>query len=102
MAGNKNFARVGEQAFQKMDKINAEVFTLTYGSMVQQLLKVSRHAPDALRALAGACARRRAPSGHVGVVARARRSAAADAAVPHTHPPPRQRAARRTTRTRQK
>ena len=32
-------ARVGEQAFQKMDKINAEVFTLTYGSMVQVLLK---------------------------------------------------------------
>ena len=35
----KNLARVGEQAFQKMDKINAEVFTLTYGSMVQVLLK---------------------------------------------------------------
>ena len=40
MAGSKNFTRAGEQAFQKMDKINAEVFTLTYGSMVQQLLKV--------------------------------------------------------------
>ncbi len=38
-AGGKNLARVGEQAFQKMDKINAEVFTLTYGSMVQTLLK---------------------------------------------------------------
>jgi hypothetical protein len=38
-AGGKNLARVGEQAFQKMDKINAEVFTLTYGSMVQILLK---------------------------------------------------------------
>ena len=37
--GGKNLARVGEQAFQKMDKINAEVFTLTYGSMVQVLLK---------------------------------------------------------------
>jgi hypothetical protein len=36
----KNYARTGEQAFQKMDKINAEVFTLTYGAMVQQLLKV--------------------------------------------------------------
>ena len=36
----KNLARTGEQAFQKMDKINAEVFTLTYGAMVQQLLKV--------------------------------------------------------------
>ncbi|KAJ1491084.1 trafficking protein particle complex subunit 3 [Baffinella frigidus] len=35
----KNLARTGEQAFQKMDKINAEVFTLTYGAMVQQLLK---------------------------------------------------------------
>ena len=41
MAGSKNFTRAGEQAFQKMDKINAEVFTLTYGSMVQQLLKVN-------------------------------------------------------------
>jgi hypothetical protein len=38
-AGGKNLARVGEQAFQKMDKINSEVFTLTYGSMVQTLLK---------------------------------------------------------------
>jgi hypothetical protein len=38
--GSKNYARLGEQAFQKMDKINAEVFTLTYGSMVQQLIKV--------------------------------------------------------------
>ena len=37
---SKNFTRMGEQVFQKMDKINAEVFTLTYGSMVQQLLKV--------------------------------------------------------------
>jgi hypothetical protein len=27
----KNFTRAGEQTFQKMDKINAEVFTLTYG-----------------------------------------------------------------------
>mmetsp|Transcript_24849 Transcript_24849/g.61005 ORF Transcript_24849/g.61005 Transcript_24849/m.61005 type:complete len:187 (+) Transcript_24849:202-762(+) len=35
----KNLARVGEQTLQKMDKMNAEVFTLTYGSMVQQLLK---------------------------------------------------------------
>eukprot|EP00286_Rhodomonas_abbreviata_P012449 CAMPEP_0181315980 /NCGR_PEP_ID=MMETSP1101-20121128/15655_1 /TAXON_ID=46948 /ORGANISM="Rhodomonas abbreviata, Strain Caron Lab Isolate" /LENGTH=188 /DNA_ID=CAMNT_0023423205 /DNA_START=83 /DNA_END=649 /DNA_ORIENTATION=+ len=39
MASNKNLARTGDQAFTKMDKINAEVFTLTYGSMVQQLLK---------------------------------------------------------------
>lgn len=39
MAANKNLAKAGEQAFTKMDKINAEVFTLTYGSMVQQLLK---------------------------------------------------------------
>lgn len=38
-AANKNHVRNGEQAFQKMDKINAELFTLTYGSMVQQLLK---------------------------------------------------------------
>jgi hypothetical protein len=27
----KNLTRIGEQTFQKMDKINAEVFTLTYG-----------------------------------------------------------------------
>jgi hypothetical protein len=52
MANNKNFTRLGEQAFQKMDKINAEVFTLTYGSMVQQLLKVS---------LLYTCTLRRAP-----------------------------------------
>ncbi len=38
-AGSKNLTRIGEQAFQKMDKINSEVFTLTYGSMVQHLLK---------------------------------------------------------------
>jgi len=57
MAGSsKNFTRIGEQAFQKMDKINAEVFTLTYGSMVQQLLKV----------LACARARRLAPR-HISV-----------------------------------
>lgn len=39
MSSNKNLVKAGEQAFTKMDKINAEVFTLTYGSMVQQLLK---------------------------------------------------------------
>uniref|UniRef100_A0A6U2CQ86 Trafficking protein particle complex subunit n=1 Tax=Hemiselmis andersenii TaxID=464988 RepID=A0A6U2CQ86_HEMAN len=38
-APQKNLARVGEQTLSKMDKMNAEVFTLTYGSMVQQLLK---------------------------------------------------------------
>jgi len=38
-AAPKNLARMGEQALSKMDKMNAEVFTLTYGSMVQQLLK---------------------------------------------------------------
>eukprot|EP01104_Vermistella_antarctica_P002800 TRINITY_DN13011_c0_g1_i1.p2 TRINITY_DN13011_c0_g1~~TRINITY_DN13011_c0_g1_i1.p2 ORF type:complete len:184 (+),score=64.49 TRINITY_DN13011_c0_g1_i1:120-671(+) len=30
--------RVGEQTFQKLDKINSELFTLTYGSIVNQLI----------------------------------------------------------------
>jgi len=31
--------RVGEQTFNKVDKINAELFTLTYGAIVAQLIK---------------------------------------------------------------
>eukprot|EP00918_Siedleckia_nematoides_P090267 GHVU01198432.1.p1 GENE.GHVU01198432.1~~GHVU01198432.1.p1 ORF type:complete len:188 (-),score=45.47 GHVU01198432.1:442-1005(-) len=31
--------RMGELAFQQMEKVNAEVFALTYGSLVTQLLK---------------------------------------------------------------
>ena len=49
---NEQRRRLVQMAFQKMDKINAEVFTLTYGSMVQQLLKVS---------LLYTCTLRRAP-----------------------------------------
>jgi len=35
----KKFDRVGDQAFAKVDKINAELFTLTYGSIITQLIK---------------------------------------------------------------
>ena len=31
--------RVGEIAFSKMEKINSELFSLTYGAIVTQLLK---------------------------------------------------------------
>ena len=31
--------RVGEVAFSKVEKCNAELFTLTYGAIVQQILK---------------------------------------------------------------
>ena len=31
--------RVGEAAFSKVDKINSELFSLTYGAIVTQLLK---------------------------------------------------------------
>ena len=31
--------RVGEAAFSKVDKINSELFSLTYGAIVMQLLK---------------------------------------------------------------
>lgn len=31
-------ARIGESAFKEVDKVNAELFTLTYGSIVRQLL----------------------------------------------------------------
>jgi UTP-glucose-1-phosphate uridylyltransferase len=39
MAQQKNPQRLGEAVWSKMPKINAEVFTLTYGSLVMQLLK---------------------------------------------------------------
>ena len=39
MAQQKNPQRLGEAVWAKMPKINAEVFTLTYGSLVMQLLK---------------------------------------------------------------
>jgi hypothetical protein len=39
MANQKNALRLGETVWSKMPKINAEVFTLTYGSLVMQLIK---------------------------------------------------------------
>jgi len=35
----KNSQRIGETVWAKMPRLNAEVFTLTYGSLVMQLLK---------------------------------------------------------------
>ena len=32
-------AKVGEAAFSKVEKINSELFSLTYGAIVTQLLK---------------------------------------------------------------
>eukprot|EP01113_Clastostelium_recurvatum_P049284 TRINITY_DN9109_c0_g1_i1.p1 TRINITY_DN9109_c0_g1~~TRINITY_DN9109_c0_g1_i1.p1 ORF type:complete len:192 (-),score=33.82 TRINITY_DN9109_c0_g1_i1:88-663(-) len=37
--GARPYDRIGEQVFAKVDKINAELFTLTYGSIVTQLVK---------------------------------------------------------------
>ncbi|AFZ80260.1 bet3 transport protein, putative [Theileria equi strain WA] len=34
-----NFTKLGTNAFAKMDKINSELFALTYGSMVSQLIR---------------------------------------------------------------
>jgi trafficking protein particle complex subunit 3 len=39
MSKQSQAVRLGEQAFGKVDKVNAELVTLTYGSMVTQLLK---------------------------------------------------------------
>eukprot|EP00163_Fabomonas_tropica_P034268 TRINITY_DN9404_c0_g1_i1.p1 TRINITY_DN9404_c0_g1~~TRINITY_DN9404_c0_g1_i1.p1 ORF type:complete len:187 (+),score=27.12 TRINITY_DN9404_c0_g1_i1:118-678(+) len=36
---SKTSQRAGEVAFSKMEKINSELFTLTYGAVVSQLLK---------------------------------------------------------------
>ena len=38
MTQKNNTQRLGEAVWAKMPKINAEVFTLTYGSLVMQLL----------------------------------------------------------------
>lgn len=35
----KNNTRIGEQIWQKMPKINSELFTLTYGALVAQLMR---------------------------------------------------------------
>lgn len=34
-----NLSKIGEQAFNKIDKVNSELLTLTYGSLVVQLLQ---------------------------------------------------------------
>ena len=31
--------KLGENAFQKMEKVNSDLFTLTYGAFVSQLVK---------------------------------------------------------------
>eukprot|EP01117_Protostelium_nocturnum_P016131 TRINITY_DN632_c0_g1_i1.p1 TRINITY_DN632_c0_g1~~TRINITY_DN632_c0_g1_i1.p1 ORF type:complete len:190 (+),score=72.56 TRINITY_DN632_c0_g1_i1:134-703(+) len=38
-ATKPNYARVGEQVFKEVEKVNAELFTLTYGAIVAQLLR---------------------------------------------------------------
>eukprot|EP00698_Gefionella_okellyi_P021508 TRINITY_DN6995_c0_g1_i1.p1 TRINITY_DN6995_c0_g1~~TRINITY_DN6995_c0_g1_i1.p1 ORF type:complete len:168 (-),score=26.45 TRINITY_DN6995_c0_g1_i1:61-564(-) len=35
----KNYQRIGEVTFSRMEKVNAELFTLTYGAVVTQLIK---------------------------------------------------------------
>jgi trafficking protein particle complex subunit 3 len=39
MATKANLQRVGEAAWQRMSRVNSELFSLTYGSMVMQLIK---------------------------------------------------------------
>ncbi|CAM9584967.1 unnamed protein product [Phaeothamnion confervicola] len=39
MAATKSHQRTGEQAWAKISKVNAELFTLTYGAMVTQLIQ---------------------------------------------------------------
>lgn len=39
MASSKSYARTGEQTWNKMPKMNGELFALTYGAMVMQLIK---------------------------------------------------------------
>ncbi|GAM26346.1 hypothetical protein SAMD00019534_095210 [Acytostelium subglobosum LB1] len=36
---NKKYDKLGDAAFSKVDKISAELFTLTYGALVTQLIK---------------------------------------------------------------
>lgn len=36
--GNKNWKQIGEDAWKRCEKINGDLFTLTYGSLVSQLL----------------------------------------------------------------
>jgi len=40
MAANKpNYVKIGETTFKEVEKINSELFTLTYGAIVAQLIK---------------------------------------------------------------
>ena len=38
-ASSNSYVRQGESIWSKMPKINAELFTLTYGALVMQLIK---------------------------------------------------------------
>ncbi|UKK00234.2 Bet3 transport protein [Theileria orientalis] len=38
-----NFSKLGANAFAKMEKVNSELFCLTYGSMVSQLVRDKEH-----------------------------------------------------------
>jgi len=38
-AQKANYVRIGENVFKEVEKVNAELFTLTYGSIVTQLIK---------------------------------------------------------------
>ena len=42
----RTLAAQGEKAFQRTEKINADLFTLTYGSLVSQLLKDNKDDPE--------------------------------------------------------
>mmetsp|Transcript_35053 Transcript_35053/g.62649 ORF Transcript_35053/g.62649 Transcript_35053/m.62649 type:complete len:194 (-) Transcript_35053:1517-2098(-) len=42
----RTLAAQGEKAFQRTEKINADLFTLTYGSLVTQLLKDNKDDPE--------------------------------------------------------
>jgi len=39
LSGPKNYAKLGEAAYKDVEKINSELFTLTYGAIVTQLMK---------------------------------------------------------------
>lgn len=36
---SSNLNKIGDQCYDKLDKINGELFTLTYGALIVQLLK---------------------------------------------------------------
>jgi|EP00670_Eutreptiella_braarudii_P014784 hypothetical protein len=44
----RSWAKQGEKAFERVEKINAELFTLTYGSLVTQLLKDNKDDAEAV------------------------------------------------------